>query len=392
MTEKTLATEGQRPHRVRVYTTQTRQGTTLVRVEWREQGARVRETRADSRENRAWAKGLAKLVAARLVLGQQRTTRAAHHPMRDVVEAYHLANAPHWRAKTAIGARNKLAVWLAFTGDMMPVESVTPELVDQFRHVLRTTPRAKTGSPMAAHQISRHANEIKALLRFAKARRMLAENPLAEYMVKLGKDERQLDVPEFTNDEWGAVLEQLSPRKALQWRAYCLVILGGILGARQTALRSIEWRDIDLDARTIEWRADTDKVGRERTQPLPRDAVRALRIARVWARRDGYTGALVFYGTQGRTRHQPYTYSALNYQLREAETRAKVPHRPYRAMHGLRRTAAGNALAATNNMKTAGQWIGDTDPKSLNRYLKRRDATLEHLASQTTVPKKESQR
>lgn len=387
MTERTLATEGQRPHRVRVYTCATRLGTRLVRVEWREESRRMREARPDTKDNRTWAKGLARVIAARLVLGQQRTARGRHHPMREVVDAYLLANTPQWRSKTALGARNKLGVWLAFTGDTMPLESVTPELVDQYRHALRTTPRTKTGRPMAPHQVSRHANEVKALLRFARSRKLIDENPLAEYTVKLGKDERQLDVGEYTNEEWGAILAQLSPRKALEWRPYCLIVLGGILGARQTALRSLEWADVDWGERLVTWRADTDKVGRERTQPLPRAGVRVLRIALVWRTRDGYDGPWIFYSSQRRTRElQPYTYQALNYQLHQAERRAGVTPRPYRAMHGLRRTAAGNALEATNNVKTAGQWIGDTDPKSLNRYLKRRDRVLEQLAATTTLP------
>jgi len=386
MTERPITTEGQRPHRVRVYTTTTKAGATLVRVEWRESGRRVRESRPDSAENRTWARRYAKVVAARLVLGQQRTTRVQHPPMRAVVDAYLAAKALHWRAKTLTGSTNKLEVWLAYTGDAMPITAVTPELLDQFRLALRTTPRTKTQAPMAAHQVSRHANEVKALVRFARARKLLAENPLAEYEVKLGKDERQLDVAEYSNAEWAAVLRQLDPRQALQWRPYCLIVLGGLLGARQTALRSLAWADVNLEARTVTWAQAFDKMGRERTQPLPRAAVRIFRLARVWRGRDGYGGPWVFYGTQRRSQDRPYTYQALNAQLHHAERRAGVASKPYRAMHGLRRTAAGNVLAATANTKLAGQWIGDTDPKSLNRYFKQRDAELVRLASTTALP------
>ena len=206
MTEKTLTTEGERPHRVRVYTTATPAGQPLVRIEWREAGRRMREARPDSKANRQWARERAKDVYARLRLGQGAPARGKVTPMVDAVRLYLDANAHHWRPRTMTGAKNKLTVWMAYVGMLTPIQSVTAETLDGFRSHLRTTPRSKTGTPMAAHQISRHANEVKALVRFAHARKLLPENPLSGYVVKLAKDERQLDVPEYSNEEWARVL------------------------------------------------------------------------------------------------------------------------------------------------------------------------------------------
>jgi len=119
----------------------------------------------------------------------------------------------------------------------------------------------------------------------------------------------------------------------------------------RTPAPDCRWPNVDMDGRFIEWPSATDKMGHERRQPLPRDAVRTLRIARVWARRAGYAGDLVFFGAQERTqtKDKPYTYQALNAALLRAEEAAAVPHIAYRAMHGYRRTAGGNVLDATND-------------------------------------------
>lgn len=385
MTETNLFTEGTRPHTVRVFSTVTRKGTALVRIEWRERGRRQRLTRPDSKAARVWAKQEAKTIAARLLLGQQRTVKRTAVTMEQAVKAY-IAHNSHWRPKMVTSVTNKLKVWLAFTTEHLPVTDVTPELVDDFRRALRETPRQKTGKPMVAAQIARHVNEVKRLMRFAKARKYVTENPLAEYTMKLGKDEQPMEVPEYTNAEWDALLGALSYRKALEWRPFCCLLLGGILGARQTALRSLRWSDINIAHRVVTWPKAFDKMGKERKQPLPRDAVFALRIAKVWRVRSRYNGEWVFFGAQARTRHKPWTEQALNEAVHRAEERAGVVHVPYRAMHGFRRTSAGNALEMSNNLKTAGEWIGDSDLKSLQKYLKSRPEHLQRLATLTSRP------
>ena len=104
MTEKTLTTEGERPHRVRVYTTATPAGQPLVRIEWREAGRRMREARPDTKANRQWARERAKDVYAKLRLGQSVQGRATATPMVEVVRRYLDANAHQWRPRTMTGA------------------------------------------------------------------------------------------------------------------------------------------------------------------------------------------------------------------------------------------------------------------------------------------------
>lgn len=384
MTETTLGTYGLRGKRARVCILTTPHGTKLVRVEWREGGRRVRESWPDTRDNRKVAKAYAEGVAERLA--QRGAGRLARVTVLEIVQRYIAAN-DHWRPMTVRNVTERLRRFVRFAGETFAADQVTPEMLDDYRAALRRIPLDKTGKPMVANQVAHHAAEVKHLYRFAKARKLVADNPLAEYVIRLGKDERRQEMAEYSNDEWAAVLAQLSPRKALEWRAYGLLVLAGVLGPRQNALRHLTWADVDLDAREVTWRRATDKMGQERTQPLPRDAVRVFRLARVWRERDGYVGPWIFYGAQERTREKPYNYGALNRQLHEAERRAGVEHKPFRALHGLRRTAAGNVLAVTGgNVADAGNWIGDKDPKSLRKYLKVRDSRQREVADLVSAP------
>lgn len=384
MTETTLASIGLRGKRVRVCCLTTPHGTKLVRAEWREGGKRVRESWPDTRDNRKVARAYAEGVAERLA--QRGTGQRARVTVLELAQRYIAAN-DHWRPATVRNVTERLHRFTRFTGEAFPADQVTPEMIDEYRAALRRIPLDKTGKPMVANQVAHHAAEVKHLYRFAKARKLVPDNPLAEYVIRLGKDERRQEMAEYSNAEWAAVLGQLSPRKALEWRAYALLVLAGVLGPRQNALRHLTWADVDLAAREVVWRRATDKMGHERTQPLPRDAVRVFRIARVWRTRDGYTGPWIFYGAQERTREKPYNYGALNRHLHEAERRAGVEHKPFRALHGLRRTAAGNVLAVTGgNVADAGNWIGDRDPKALRKYLKVRDARQREVAGMVSAP------
>jgi hypothetical protein len=82
-----------------------------------------------------------------------------------------------------------------------------------------------------------------------------------------------------------------------------------------------------------------------------------------------------------------YRVQAFRYALQQAERAAGVPHRELRAAHGSRRMVAGEVLAQTGDPKLAMDFIGDTDLRVMQRYLKRRDDRLVALAAQLDTPK-----
>lgn len=348
----------------------------LVRVFWREQGKRRMESLPNSRENQRTLRQYAIGVAQRLALkGPEKEIRLT---MRELGERFVKAHpVPEtWRKKTLATWQARWKVWVTFATPDRWIDTVTPETLDDFRTALRE-------QGYAVNQIANHVQMVKSVYLFARERRYISENRIAGYRMKLSRDQRRLQVPEWTTEDAARILAQLNPRHGRQWRAYVAIVLDAVLGGRSNALLHLEWRDVHLDpSRLLHWRPELDKLGKDRLQPLPRDAVRALRIARVWRRRIGYTGPYVLPGARGKRKATgPYTYQALNYQLRHAAKRAGVRWVPYRAMHGFRRMVLGNVLALTGNLTRAGQWIGDTDARTLSRsYVRERPEELRDVA------------
>ena len=49
-----------------------------------------------------------------------------------------------------------------------------------------------------------------------------------------------------------------------------------VTGHRAASIRQLRWGEVDLDARTVEWRADADKIGYQHKNPLHAAAVEVL--------------------------------------------------------------------------------------------------------------------
>lgn len=361
----------------------------VARVEWRELGQRKTKTFHGARRDReaaarAYAEGVLDSLQGGDVVAPKRYT------VHDLWTAYLTAHAPDWRPKTLVLAK---ARWKEFVLHVNPhtwADLVQPETLDTWRLALLTSKRDKTDQAMARNQVAHHIQLVKSVWKFGKQRKLLADNPVADYAVKKGRDYAALEVPEYTPEEWGAILAALPFRDSRRWRPWAAIAIDGMLAPRSRALLQLKWTDIDLDRRLIRWPGETDKLGRVRVQPLPRDAVFVLRVCRVWARRQGYTGSFVFYGVQGRTREATWTYAALNKQLHDAAERAGVRRIKYRAMHSLRRMAGGNVLAATGDITKVGDWLGDTDMRVLKKsYLRARPEGLAAVVATTKLPQRD---
>lgn len=384
-TRTPITTVGRYGATVNVYAV-TLGGEAVARVEWRELGQRKTKTfRGPKRDREAMAKAFAEGTLERLRGGE--VVAPKRYTVGELWGLYLVAQSVDWRPKTLLNARNR---WKVFGDHVDPrtyADLVQPETLDTWRHALLTTPTGKTGKPMARNQVAHHIQTVKAVWAWAKHRKLLRDNPLHEYAVRKGRDYSALEVPEYTPAEWARILDRLDYREARQWRPWAAIALDGLLAPRSNAMLKLEWRDIDLTRRVIRWRGELDKVGRSREQPLPRDAVKVLRICRVWARRQNYAGPYVFYGVQERTRKGHWTYSALNAQLHKAADAAGIKRVKYRAMHSLRRMAGGNVLAATGDITKVGDWLGDTDVRVLRKsYLRHRTDHLAEVVATTVLP------
>lgn len=119
-----------------------------------------------------------------------------------------------------------------------------------------------------------------------------------------------------------------------------MLILAHETGHRIGAVRQLLWSDIDLDARTIRWRAETEKTGYGHFAPITEAAASALR--EVQATRPGIRDAPVFPAEknpgQSVDRFRPTKW------WRRAEEAADLEPKKGRGWHSLRRKFASDLM------------------------------------------------
>lgn len=358
-------------------------------VEWREGERRKTESFPDTAEGRRHAKHYAQGVVERL---SARRTQKERLTLTQVFDRYVLAHAEAWREKTRV---NEVRRWRYFAEAVGPhtfADLVTEDTLDEVRRALRAVRSARAKTGIAPAQVAAILGNVKRVFKFAAKRKYLDHDPLASYTIRKAKDERPMNVAEFPPDEAARVIARFSPKDSRRWRAWVVATLAANQGTRVAAILKAHDADFDLGGRprVVTWRAINDKLGRERVQPLTRDAVHAVRVARVWRARLGYTGRyLVPAVRQGRRAQDlPWSYAALHRLVCEAELEAGVPHRPFRAMHGFRRMAGGNVLEATGDINAVGEWLGDVDLRVVKKsYLKERPDRLADLAAKLSTPR-----
>lgn len=385
---KTLFTTGRHGDRVRVLVDA---GRDRVEVHYRDlEGVsrkRIFDNTKDGKlEARAWAE----------TYHEERRTKPEAAVVRlTLVELWQrFAASPayaHLRPKTKIAYGYRYARWQSYLGAKARPDDTTLATVDDV--IQRAT---KAG--MALNQIRQVINVARVIYRWGQLRKFVATNELSLYRWTQPKDAPVIEPDEYTPAEFAKLIVEFDPRDGRRWRAWGCLMLAGHHGQRANALIHLKWDDILGDQ--IVWPAAFQKSGRELRQPLTWDAVAVLETARYWRAQSGYSGPWVFYAgggnkslgavVTGNARHYrkkrataedtPYTYQALWLALTKAEKRAKVEHKAYRALHGLRKMSAGNVADSTNDARLGMEWIGDSDPKMMKRYLKRRDDRMTRAA------------
>ncbi|MGN6109518.1 MAG: tyrosine-type recombinase/integrase [Kofleriaceae bacterium] len=385
---KRIATYGKRGQLVRVFSESTPAGK-LVRVQWNEFKGSPLSTEswpystANVTEAKAWAEGTAQRLA------QGGAPKVADRSVRELATAMLAADAEAWAPNTLRAFQHRWARFEAHVGRNTPARLVTEETLDEFRAAMR-----KIG--VVTNQRSETVKVVKQVFRWARRRKLIAENPIADYVIKLAKGEKRTDVPEWAPEEVSRMRVQLllegAHRQARGWRLAVAIELAALQGPRQNALRHLDVDDINLSGaerrhpqqpgvvippRAVWWNPAWDKLGKERIQPLTRGAVRALRIALVWRRRLEYSGPWLLAPAQDRTvaKGEPWTYQAMNKALRELCDRCDpvIPWVKGRGWHGFRKQSAGEIHRVTGSERAAADWIGDDDIKVVRKhYLKRR--------------------
>ncbi|MBA3854645.1 MAG: hypothetical protein C0503_09525 [Gemmatimonas sp.] len=358
-----------------------------VQVQWREGVVRHKRAFPATTQGRAHAKAFAQGTHQRLSAAPG--SDAPRITLEQLFERYVLACEASWRPKTRINEINRWRYFVQALGPNTFAHLVTPDTLDELRRKLIKNGGSR-GQPIAPNQVHAIISNVCRVWRLATARRWIESNPLAGYRIPRSKEDRPMDVDEFHPDEAAALMRKLPAGDSRFWRAHVACRIAGTQGPRVNALLLSHDADWDLEARVVRWRAETDKLGRERFQPLTRDAVAAVRIARIWRQRIGYTGKYLLPATKAARRAEdlPWTYQALQQLLHRACKRAGVQVKKFRALHGFRRMAATNVIEATGgDVKAAGDWIGDNDLRVLLRsYAKKRPEKMVRVANLIQMP------
>ena len=369
--------------RVSVFREEPTRGLPYLGVEWREAGVRRSRrfpgvTRAAEREALAFATHVAQVLESPTAAVEQLTVRT-------VWQAFWQAHAPDWRPATRQVNAARWAVVEALLNPHTDATTIRGRHLDAVRTALLTTPR-RDGETMARNQVAHHLQLVKAVWTWARENDLLPDNPLQPYRIRRGRDYTPLAIPEFQEAEWRRLLAALDYRDPLQWRVWVVVMLAGLLGTRANTLLKLQWAHVDWAARCIRWPARTDKLGRARVQPLPRDAMWALRVARVWQQREAPEAVHVFFGAQQRTRRRHWSYQAAVQALHRWCVRLEIPVVRYRAFHAFRRMRARSVVDATGNINSAAQWLGSVDLQTLKAsYLRDRPGDLEAVVPHIKV-------
>jgi integrase len=159
---------------------------------------------------------------------------------------------------------------------------------------------------------------------------MLDRNPLDGLPYPKNDSPRR---PVLTAEEYDAV-RAVAPQVHAQFAL--AVVLAHATGHRLASIRLLRWSDVDLEARRVRWRADSDKQGYEHITPLNDEAVAALTQAK--RERPAIGDAWILPSL--RDASKPAQRSTMAKWWRRAETLAKIERIPGRGWHSFRRTFA----------------------------------------------------
>lgn len=299
-----------------------------------------------------------------------------HTTLRALWAAYIEAEAPNLREKTIINYRQRFGKWREFMGSDALADDTTLNDIDRFK-------AAALKSGTVLNQVRAIISVTRIVYNWGQSRKLVHTNEVSIYRWKQPKDARSIEPAQYTEDEFHRLLRQFDPTRHDQWRAWARLMIFGHTAMRSNAVIHLRWSDIDFARGVIRWPGQYMKSGKDHVQPIAWGTYAALVTARQWREysatvreRDDRSPASrasqleesdwVIFAL--RDKQKPYSYTAFDYQLRQAEKKAKVSHLDYRGGHGFRKMVFNQILRDTRDPMTAMAYIGDTDLKILKNY------------------------
>ena len=137
-----------------------------------------------------------------------------------------------------------------------------------------------SGKPVSNRTIEYDLKFLLTVLNWAarsrdeEGRLLLESNPLRGLKTPKQKNPARVLL---TGAEYEAMLKA---SLLMDWRFRVALVIAHETGHRIGAIRQLRWSDIDLEARTIRWRAEHEKTGHEHRTPVTDEALDALEEAR----------------------------------------------------------------------------------------------------------------
>ena len=317
-------------NRVRLYP---RSASGALYLEWHD-AAGTKQRRALLHRDWALGKADADALAANLSRGRP-TGRVSLGTLFDMYEAQKM---PDKGRSAQSHNRSALAMFRATWDMTRPAASLDRADWDRFIRLRRSGQIRPAGRPLApvrAQIVEQDMKFLRAIYNWGltmghEGGSLIERNPFTR--LPLAKEENP-QRPMVTGADF-ARLRIAAPKVSPLFDAFLL--LCHETGHRSQSVRMLRWRDVDMTAAEVRWRADSDKIGFEHFTPLSPDAVKALESA---SNISGQLGdGWVF--PSPRTTTTPISRELLHRWWIEAEVLAELPRVPRRGFHSLRRKFA----------------------------------------------------
>ncbi len=324
-------------NRVRVFPDH---GTGVLRIEWREGGRRL----SKSLEHRDW--DLAKKQADEFAASYVAPDPAAEPEPEPLTlgrlfDIYEEEVTPEKGERSRKHDRRTVSMFRTLLGADRDPMSLSQRDWDRFIK-RRSSGELGGGRPVSPRTVERDLRLLLAVLNWAERAKdesgapLLHRNPLRGLRTPREKNPTRVVL---SNEEYEALV---AVANGIDWRFHVALVLAHETGHRIGAIRQLRWSDVALEARSIRWRANTEKTGHEHVTPLTQQALKALESARKCGL--GIGEAPVFPAPQDAAE------SVSRYLMRDwwerAEEAAGLEPKHGRGWHSLRRKFASDLMHA----------------------------------------------
>ena len=315
--------------------------TGIFQIEWRESGRRL--TRSLKHRDWARAKRQADEVAAGLAVHEPAgKANAEPEPLtlEGLFEIYGEEVTPTKAKRTRERDRVAMRMFLDFLGPHRRPETLSQRDWDRFIRERRAGRVGPSGKPVSNRMIECDLRFLVAILNWAsrsrdeQGRLLLGSNPLRGLKTPVEKNPLRVVL---SDEEYRALLKV---SRRVDWRFHVALVLAHETGHRIGAIRKLQWTDIDIEGRSIRWRAEHEKTGYEHLTPLTDAAIAAIEEAQ--ERNPAKGNAPVLPSTQDPS--ICVRRWMLDDRWRKAERLARLEPKRGRGWHSLRRKFASDLM------------------------------------------------